>query len=92
MPRSREFDVCRLAASACHLLSLSVCCFPFGCLCVNYMAIYRGLLLVIWLLVVAVFHLVVCQLTDCHLATWMLVTCVLIVAWTCVPVRLLLVT
>ena len=30
------------------------------------MAVYRGLLLVIWLLVVAGFHLVVCQLTNCH--------------------------
>jgi len=43
------------------------------------MAIYRGLLLVIWLLVVAAFHLVVCQLTWI-LVTWLSVS-VLIVAW-----------
>jgi len=58
--------------------------------------VIQGLLLVIWLLIVADFHLSVCQLISRHMAIWILVTflsvSVLTIAWTWASVSLLLVT
>ena len=55
-----------LVASACHLQSLSACCYPSGCLqacCVSTTCPAKDLLLV-----VAAFHLSVCELDAFHIA------------------------